>query len=470
MIDRLVLFGATGDLAGRYLLPALASLHAAGRLPDGFEVVGAARRSLDDDGFRELASSELAEHAGDLARDVRDSLVRILRYLPVDLADPASVSRAIGDDGRPVVAYLALPPATYETAVATLTEVGLPEGSRLALEKPFGEDLAGAIALNRLVATLAGDAGERAVFRIDHVLGLDTVQNLLAMRLANRVVDAVWNGVHVEQVEILWQETLGLEGRGSYFDEAGALVDMLQNHLLQILCFAAMEPPGSLDENEVRDRKVELLRAVRPISPDEVATRTRRARYTAGRLVDGEQVPSYVDEEGVDPARDSESFAEVVVHIDNERWSGTRFVLRAAKALDRARKEAVVRFRPAEQSPFPAVSGADGNDARGAPPSAPELRIGLDGPDDIRLRLIGGSMGEEPALGPLTLTAPPPPSPLPAYGHVLLDILEGGCRLSVRNDEAEESWRIVTPVLDAWADGRVPMEEYPAGSSGPPPR
>ena len=261
MIDRLVLFGATGDLAGRYLLPALASLRAAGRLPDGFEVIGAARRSLGDDGFREVAASELAEHAGDLDRDVRDSLVRDLRYRPVDLADPTSVARAIGDDGRPVVAYLALPPDTYETAVATLTEVGLPEGSRLALEKPFGEDLAGAIELNRLVATLAGDAGERAVFRIDHVLGLDTVQNLLAMRLANRVFDAVWNAAHVEQVEILWEETLGLEGRGGYFDKAGALVDMLQNHLLQILCFAAMEPPGSLDENEVRDRKVELLRA-----------------------------------------------------------------------------------------------------------------------------------------------------------------------------------------------------------------
>lgn len=464
MIDRLVLFGATGDLVGRYLLPALAALHASGRLPDGFQVVGAARTQLDDEGFRHAAAGELAEHAGDLHRDVREALVRCLRYLPVDLGDPASVARVIGDEGRPVVAYLALPPATYPMAVTTLAEVGLPDGSRVALEKPFGEDLDSAVALNGLVAEVAGAAGERAVFRIDHVLGLETVQNLLAMRLANRVLDAVWNAVHVEQVEILWEETLALEGRGGYFDKAGALVDMLQNHLLQILCFVAMEPPGGLDEHEVRDRKVELLRAVRPVAPDEVAWRSRRARYTAGRLVDGEEVPSYVDEDGVDPARDSETFAEVVLDIDNERWAGTRFVLRTAKALDRLRKEAVVRFRPAEHSPFAAPGAA------GVPAPVHELRIGLDGPDDIRFHLAGGSLGEDPGLQPLTLAAPPPPVTLPAYGHVLLDILDGGCRLSVRDDEAEESWRVVTPVLDAWADGRVPMEEYPAGSSGPPPR
>jgi glucose-6-phosphate 1-dehydrogenase len=348
--------------------------------------------------------------------------------------------------------------------VTALGAAGLPAGSRIVLEKPFGEDLESAVELNALARQVAGDGVERTVFRVDHVLGMATVQNLLAMRLANRLLDAVWTSAHVEEVEILWEETLALEGRAGYFDGAGTLKDVMQNHMLQILSLVAMEPPASLDERDVRDRKVEALRSVRPLCPDDVASQTRRARYAAGRLTsdDGQEreIPSYVDEEGVDPGRRTETFAEVVLEIDNRRWEGTRFVLRAGKALGRRRKGVVVRFRPLSY-----VSSTDD----GPEVAANELRLGLDGPNEVTLHLNGGVPHPRGALVPLMLTAPPPASRLPAYARVLLDILDGGSTLSVRGDEAEQAWRILTPVLDAWARDQVPLEEYAAGSAGPPP-
>jgi glucose-6-phosphate 1-dehydrogenase len=448
VIRRLVLFGATGDLAGRYLLPALAALHAAGSLPGGFEVIGAARQDQDDEAFCRQAAERLDEHASEVPAAARDALVRSLRYRAVDLEDPASVASALDPAAGPVAAYLALPPGVFGTAVKTIGAVGLPPGSRIALEKPFGEDLDSAVALNELMARVLGDAVERVVFRVDHVLGLATVQNLLAMRSANAVVEAVWSSAHVEQVEILWEETLALEGRAGYYDKAGALKDVIQNHVIQALCLIAMAPPATLDE--LPDRKVEVLRSVRPLRPED----TRRARYTAGRI-GTRPVPSYVDEDGVDAARCTETFAELELELDTPRWHGTRFVLRAGKALERRRKEAVIRFRA-----VPNVRLGDGA------PAANELCIGLDGPEDIALRLTGAKAGVPQQLAPLTLSAEPPKSELPAYGFVLLDLLEGGSALSVRGDEAEEAWRVLTPVLDAWADGRVPLEEYPAGSAG----
>jgi glucose-6-phosphate 1-dehydrogenase len=313
---------------------------------------------------------------------------------------------------------------------------------------------------------VSGKAGEQAVFRVDHVLGLATMQNLLGLRFANRMLEPLWSSTHIEQVEILLDETLALEGRAGFYDRAGALKDVMQNHMLQELCYVAMEPPASLGEHDLRDRKVDVLRAIRPLTPESVVSNTRRARYTAGRLstssgADGRAVPAYADEDGVDLERGTETFAEVVLAIDNARWSGTRFVLRTGKALARRHKGVIVRFRPAMSPPF-------GNDS--AQPAANELRIGLDGPEDITLHLTGNAAGTPPAPVPLTLAAPPITSDLPAYSRVLLDILSGGSALSVRGDEAEESWRVFTPILHAWANGLVPLEEYPAGSDGPPPR
>ena len=470
MIERLVLFGATGDLAGRYLLPALAALSAGGKLPDGFEVVGAAREDWNDDAFRKAAAERLAEHAAHVPESAREAVVRSLRYRQADLADRASVAHAVRADagaprettaGDPVAIYLALPTRLFTPAVTALGKLGLPEGSRIALEKPFGENLESAIALNRLLADVTGVAGEHEVFRVDHFLGLATVQNLLGMRLANRVLEPVWNSAHIEHVEIVWEETLGLEGRAGYYDRAGQLKDMVQNHLLQVLCLVAMEPPASLGERDLRDRKLDVLRSVRPLRPEEIVARTRRARYTAGRLGDRE-VPDYVDEEGVDPARCTETFAEVELELDSWRWTGTRFLLRTAKAMGRERQEVVIRFRPVPRLPF--------GDAPAPPPN--ELHIGLDvaEPNDLALHLTGHAAGSPPRLLPLTLAAELPVPELTEYSRVLLDILDGDSNLSIRGDEAEQAWRIVTPVLEAWADGRVPLEEYPAGSDGPPPR
>jgi glucose-6-phosphate 1-dehydrogenase len=446
MIERVVLFGATGDLAGRYLLPALAALQAAGRLPDGFDVIGASREFMGEESFRRSANERLEQHAAGVPATVRENVVRSLRYRPVDAGDAESVAAVIKTGNGPVAAYLALPPGLFPATVTALGKVGLPAGSRIVLEKPFGEDLVSAMALNRLLAETLGPADEQAIFRVDHVLGMATVQNLLTLRLANHSLDAVWNSDHVEEVEILWEETLALEERAGYYDRAGALKDVLQNHMLQILSLIAMEPPSGLEAHDLHDRKLEAFRSIRPLTPADVARRTRRARYTAGRLETGDDVPDYANEDGVEPERETETFAEVALELDSARWAGTRFLLRAGKALSRRRKMAIIRFRP---------TGGRAN----------ELRIGIDGPDDVSLQVTGGRP-ECPM--PLTLRATPPGSDLPAYGRVLLDVLSGGGTLSIGGDEAEEAWRVVTPVLDGWAHGAVPLEEYPAGSAGPP--
>ncbi|MPY66514.1 glucose-6-phosphate dehydrogenase [Deinococcus sp. SDU3-2] len=464
MIERLLLFGATGDLARRFLLPALAALHAQGDLPGGFQILGAATRKGDDEGFRRQVAEGLEEHAGDLPAASREAVLGALRYRQTDATDPQSVAAALAalPGEGPLAAYLALPPGLFAPAVRALGAAGLPPGSRVVLEKPFGENLEGARSLNALLADTYGEEAERVVFRVDHVLGMAPVQNLLGLRFANRVAQALWTGEHIEQIEILWEETLALEGRAGYYDGTGALKDVLQNHMLQVLCFAAMEPPASLNERDLRDAKVAALRSVRSLTPQAVEEQTRRARYTAGRLADtggagGGEVPDYAAEEGVDPSRETETWAEVVLELDTPRWQGTRFVLRAGKALSARRKGIVVRFRAAEPSPF--------GESEDMPPN--EWRIGLDGPTDLGLHLSGLSAGSRPQPVPLALTGPPPESGLPPYARVLRDVLAGGSALSVRGDEAEEAWRVVTPVLEGWAAGRVPLEEYPAGSSGP---
>jgi glucose-6-phosphate 1-dehydrogenase len=444
VIRNLVLFGASGDLAGRFLVPALATLRASGRLPEDFAIVGTARARWDGEAFRRHVSERLAEHAPGVPPEHRDALTRSLRYRSADLTDPhdvATVIRLVGDG--PVAAYLALPPGLFGATVTALGDAGLPAGSRIALEKPFGESLDDAVALNEILARTVREAGEQAVFRVDHALGMATVQNLLALRRRDPLLAAVWSAEHIEQVEVRWEEDLALEGRAGYYDRAGALRDVMQNHMLQVLSLLAMEPPAGPGERELRDAKVAALRAADPPGPDAAATRTRRARYGAGHIGD-RAVPAYVDEEGVDPDRGTETFAEVVLRLDTSRWRGTRFVLRAGKALRARRKEAVVRFRPTQPD------GAPGH-----------LCIGIDGPRDVAVRLAG--------VAPMTLTGPPPASDLPPYGRVLLDLLDGGSTLSVRGDEAEEAWRVVEPVLAAWREDRVPLEEYPAGSAGPPP-
>ena len=280
------------------------------------------------------------------------------------------------------------------------------------------------------------------------------VQTLLGTRLANRVLEPLWNSAHIGEIEIIWEESLALEGRAGYYDGVGALKDMIQNHLLQILCLVAMEPPVSMGERDLRDRKVDVLRSIRPLD-GAGATATRRARYTAGRI-GGRDVPGYADEPGVDPARGIETFAEVRLEFDSWRWSGTAFRLRTGKALAADRKEVVVHFRPVPHLPIDTPHE----------PLPNRLRFGLE-PEDLTFELMGAGPHAAFSLAPLTLRARHDPAELPPYGRLLLDVLNGATALSIRADEAEESWRVLTPVLDAWAKDAVPLEGYPAGSGGP---
>jgi glucose-6-phosphate 1-dehydrogenase len=443
----LVVLGAGGDLMSRYLLPALVELEEAKRLPEDLEVVGIARDGLDDDGFRDRMAEAADEHG---EGELPESLRRRLRYLDGDATDPELLGEAVGDG--PAVVYLALPPSAFEDVLEGLSEVGLADGSRVVMEKPFGDGVASAERLNAMLHEVVPEAG---AFRVDHFLGHQTVQNVLGLRFANPLFEAVWAATHVSRVDIVWDETLTVEGRAGFYDDTGALRDMVQNHLLQLLCLVAMEPPESLDPDDVRDRKVDVLRAIRTPDPSDAADHSVRGRYGAGKIGDRD-VPAYADEEGVDADRETETFAEVRFFIDNPRWSGVPFVLRTGKALQADRHDVTLHFHPVAHSPF-----GDGADA------AQHLRLGIE-PDEIDLAVALNGPGDPTVIEDGTLGCELAPAELGAYATVLAAVLEGDQLLSIRADEAEEAWRIVAPVIEAWEGGLVPLVEYAAGSDGPP--
>jgi glucose-6-phosphate 1-dehydrogenase len=450
---RLVIMGATGDLTGRYLLGALAELACTGHLPADLAIVGVATDRWDTARFREHAAIRLERHAAHLAAGGRNELVERLSYVAGDVTDDSVLSEAFGSDTDASVAYLALPPAVFAPAIEALAAIGLSGGSRIVVEKPFGTDLASAQALNAL---LHRHFAEEAVFRLDHFLGKQTVQNVLGVRFANRLFEPVWNRQHVAAVDIVWDETVALEGRAGYYDRAGALRDVIQNHLLQLLCLVAMEKPEALRDKELRDRKVELLRAVRTLTPAEVSGGTCRARYSAGRVED-RQLPDYTDEPGVDPARQTETFAAVTLFVDNDRWHGVPFRLRTGKALAQDRREIGIEFQPVTNLVF------------GQPDDPPLNRLVFQmSPDRMVLDLALNGAGDpfclEEAALELTLAA----QDLSAHARLLVEALEGDPALSIRGDEAEECWRIVEPIVQEWRRGTAPLLTYSAGSHGPP--
>ena len=319
----------------------------------------------------------------------------------------------------------------------------------IAVEKPFGRDQADARELNAVLHQLVP---EERVFRTDHFLATQTVLNILGLRFANRLFEPVWNAGHIERVEIVFDETLGLEGRAGYYDTAGALRDMLQNHLLQQLALVAMEPPTAIDGVSLAARKADVLRAVR--SPADMRRDTVRARYTAGTVA-GRELPDYTSEQGVDPARGTETYAEYTVTVDNWRWAGVPFRLRTGKALGTDRQEIAVWFKP-----VPHLAFGSGQ------PEPDVLRLQFE-PDHISLELNLNGADDPFELERRTLDIGLPPAPLSAYGLLLAEMLTGERTLSISDVEAEESWRIVEPILAAWTAGEVPLLEYPAGSAGP---
>ncbi|MDW4574086.1 glucose-6-phosphate dehydrogenase [Microbacterium sp. M3] len=442
----LVILGASGDLTSRLLLPALGQLlqrepHRRVRLR------GAGMDDWDDARWREVVRAAFAAGGVEDAFDI----VAETTYLHADITDPADLARVMADPGDRLALYFAVPPAVAAAACEAMAGVAIPDGTVLALEKPFGVDEPSARRLNATVSRLVPEA---QIFRVDHFLGRSTTLNVLGVRFANRIFAPVWSAEHIESVVVKYDEVLGLEGRAGYYDKAGALVDMIQSHLLQVMAFLAMEPPATLHERDFRDATGAVLRATHIWQDDPVAA-SRRARYTAGAVGD-RSLPSYADEPGVDPSRGTETLAELTCEVRNERWRGVPFTLRSGKALAGKDGEVVVTFRPVNHVPDGLTGAAPGS----------VLHFSL-GPDRMELELnVNG--GDDPfELERATLEADLGAGALKAYGEVLSGILDADATLAVRGDAAEESWRIVDPVLAAWRAGEVPLDEYPAGSLGP---
>jgi glucose-6-phosphate 1-dehydrogenase len=447
-VTTLLILGASGDLTSRLLLPALGQLLT--NEPDRrLRLVGAGSEDWTDVHWRHVVRTSFSTMKAKGA--AVDDLLKNTHYLSADVTKPEELGRLVDAcEGTPAI-YFALPPAIAAAACHALEKVQLPPRTALALEKPFGTDRRSAIALNAQLAKLVP---EEQVHRVDHFLGNSTVFNLLGLRFANRIFEPLWNSDHISRVDVIYDETLALEGRARYYDKAGALTDMIQSHLLQVLAVLAMDAPSTLGSRDLRDAKGAVLRATR-VWNDSPLESSRRARYTAG-TVDTEKVPSYVDEPGVDPSRGTETLAEATFQIDTWRWAGVPFTLRSGKALGERRREIVVTFRPAQHVP----TGLRGTH------EPTKLRITL-APDGMTLELNVNGPGDPHEIDRAALRAEFGPGQLQAYGEVLAGVLDGDSSLSVRGDTAEECWRIVAPILKEWAQEKVPLDDYRAGSKGP---
>jgi glucose-6-phosphate 1-dehydrogenase len=451
-VKTLLILGASGDLTGRLLLPGLARLVALGH-GAGLNLAGAGSDDWTPDQWRERIGESFADEDARAGADGRRELKRIReesRYHRLDVTAEGQLAGLLAQLEGPVAVYFALPPRISQLACEALAPDQVPAGTRLVMEKPFGSDEESARRLNK---TLGALVPEDHIHRVDHFLGKATVLNILGLRFANNFLEPVWNREHIAKVEIIFDEDLALEGRARYYDGAGALRDMIQSHLLEIMALLAIEPPASIQERDLRDAVATVLRASSIKAP--YAKTTRRARYTAGSI-GGRKIPDYAQEDGVDASRGTETLAEVEVEIDNWRWAGVQFILRSGKALGTRRKEAVVTFRPVPHLP----KGFTGVDVPN------RLRIGF-GPDTLAFDVDVNGPGDVLSLDRITLAAELSASDLLPYGEVLEGVLTGDPLLSVRADTAEDCWRIVDPVLKAWARGSVPLQEYPAGSPGP---
>ena len=483
----LVMFGVTGDLAHRKLIPALYDLGCHGILPFGTTLVGYGRQEMTDDEFRERMQKAIDDYYGVEVVD-GDMCERILanpRYVQGQFDDPDGYERlaavldeldAKGSRGNRMY-YLATPPSQFEVIVKSLGAAGLARRgaydsahgqgevragwSRVVIEKPFGRDLKTARELDHVISEVFD---ERQVYRIDHYLAKETVQNLLVLRFANGIFEPVWNRRYVDFVEITAAETLGVEHRGPYYEEAGALRDMITPHLIQLFTLVAMEPPVAFDADAVRDEKMKVLRAVRPIPAHAVGDWAVRAQYVSGD-VKGERVLGYRHEDRVAPDSWTETYAALKLHVDNWRWQGVPFYLRTGKRLARRVTEIAIHFkRP------PVLLFQDAMAGGGLQPNVLVMRVQPD--EGFSLNIESKLPGHDVALQPVAMDYGYGTTlnelPFSAYETVLVDAMEGDMTLFTRGDQAEEAWRIVGPVLDAWA-GKPEREIsiYEAGSWGP---
>ena len=464
----LVLFGGGGDLAMRMLLPSLYFLEHDGLLPDGLKIIGAARsEETRDEYVAKVRQSVEAKAKADAAwsDDAWTRMEARLDYLAVDATSAESLKPLkdkVGDGA--CTSFLAVSPSLYARIVTAMRAAGLAEPEdRVVLEKPIGRDLE---TFRQIDDAVADAFSENQVFRIDHYLGKETVQNLIALRFGNTIFEPLWNNLSIDHVQITVGETVGVGDRWPYYDEYGALRDMLQNHMLQLLCLVAMEPPSDLDPDSVRNEKVKVLRSLRPITPEEAERVTVRGQYVAG-TVDGEAVKGYDDERGAQS--DTETFVAIRADIDNWRWAGVPFFMRTGKRLPEKRTEIVIQFKPVPHSIF------DHGD-RGAV-EANRLVIELQPEEDISLSVMNKKPGldQRMQLQPIRMslswgqndkTAKPPRRRI-AYERLLLDALAGDSTLFVRRDEAEQAWKWVDEVSEAWEGAGFKPHDYVAGSWGP---
>lgn len=461
------IFGAAGHVVRTKLLPALYDLEAAGCLDATLCFVALARRDWNTETWRKYLLDAL-EAARDVDARASQRFASRFEFLGGDNDDPELYRRLRdvifgrrADGYAHAVFYLALPPAGYLGVVCQLAAAGLndpAERYRIVLEKPFGHDLSSA---RRLNAELHRHYRERQIFRIDHYLGKETVQNLFVFRLANAVVEPLWNRHYVQHVEITAAEDAGLEGRAGYFDHTGTLRDMVQSHLLQVLAFVAMEPPASLDPDDLRDEKAKVLRSVRPLSEDEIGTSALRAQYVAGEIA-GRPVPGYRQEIDVRPDSTTETYVALKLKIDNWRWRGVRFYLRSGKRLRKRRSFVAIRFRDPPQQLFSGTACAN--------PAPNWLTLSIQPKDTIRFELQARAPGFAMTPRPLSIATANEHGHEPeldAYAALLLDIVEDDRSLFIRFDEVEAAWQIVEPVLESFAQNELPLHNYAAGEWGP---
>jgi len=464
----LVLFGGGGDLAMRMLLPSLYFLDHEGRLPEDLKIIGAARSEESRDEYvqKVRAACEPKAAADKVWDDATWARMEArLDYLAVDATSAESLKPLkdkVGDG--PVTSFLAVSPSLYARIVKAMKAAGLAEADdRVVLEKPVGRDLTSFLEIDDAVAHAFS---ETQVFRIDHYLGKETVQNLIALRFGNTVFEPLWNAQNIDHVQITIGETVGVGDRWPYYDEYGALRDMLQNHMLQLLCLVAMEPPSDLDPESVRNEKVKVLRSLRPVTFEEADRVTVRGQYVGGEF-EGGTVKGYDEERGEDS--DTETFVAIRADIDNWRWAGVPFFMRTGKRLPEKRTEIVIQFKPLPHSIF-------GAGDRGQV-EANRMVIELQPEEDISLTVMNKKAGLDARmqLQPIKMSlswgfrdrAETPPRRRIAYERLLLDALNGDSTLFVRRDEAEQAWKWVDEVAEAWADGQVKPIEYAPGTWGP---